>query len=464
MTAYTQSRFSPGDLYGSTHWDWSYCPSHPLLRPKLLPVRHSEGGARQGQAAATIRARDGEHPGPRPGTLEAQVCLLDPGAARGGQGGREGALGCADGEPGVGYMGTFTVDQIGLVGVDAESINEAPLYPYVPVYERHHEEVMGEEVEAEDDRMGVRRCFNCGSPGHMLSGCEELFNGALVALSRQMFDFYRGGLRGPLQRIHEAEAQRHQRLLWLDEFEPGQIRGALLREALGLREEDPGKDALWLRRISVWGYPPGWVGEHDPREDVWEIITEGPRASGESCDFTIFGEGTEEYLVLPGDTTAYIETQSIGSETLSTSSVSLRRWATYPDTYFQWQKLPVYKGHCLPVLNDHSPVAFSSTFSDDRQALWESILAGNPAPHARPAATLPSSNHILPWRVPDMFAFEWTATESVELPPQLPPPPPTSPPPLPPMHPSPRHASSPIFASDHLQEESSSDDDMDLSD
>ncbi|KAI0672695.1 hypothetical protein C8Q78DRAFT_1152141 [Trametes maxima] len=325
----------------------------------------------------------------------------------------------------------------------------APLYPSVPLYERHHGEVLGEEAEGEEDHTGVRRCFNCGSPGHMVSGCEEPFNGALVALSRQMFDFYHGGLRGPLQRIHEAVAQRHQRLLWLDEFEPGQIKGTLLREALGLREGDLGRDALWLRRISVWAYPPGWVGEHDPREDVRGIITEGPRASGESCDFTIFGEGTEEYLVIPGDTSAYMETQSTESETLSSSSVSLRRWATYPDTYFQWQKLPVYKGHCLPVLNDPSPVAFSSTFSDDRQALWESILAGNPAPHAPPAAISRSSDGIPPWRLPNVFAFEWIVTGSVELPPQIPPPPPPScPPPLPSMHPSPpRRASSPTIAS-----------------
>lgn len=369
----------------------------------------SEGGACQSQAEPPVRAPDDQHTGPGPGTLEAQVCLLDPGAAHRGPGGGEGALGRADGEPGAGYVGEFAVDEGGLVGL-AEYIEDGPLSS-PPWYLRHHEEVLGDVTEEEDGLSSyVQRCFNCGTPGHIVSACPQRVDHDLVALSRQMYNFFHKSGPGRNMRVHEVVEWRNQRLQWLDKFEPGEIKGPLLRDALGLRDGDPGERVPWLSKISSWGYPPGWISPHDPRKRVWELLTDADGEADEECDFMIVSDGGEELLKLHSADAVYDEKESSGD--VDAQAETPKRWATYPNTYFLWSKLPVCPGlQPQAGVNGRSSPPDGSTFSVERQALWESIVAGVAPP-------LGHANHPPP--------------EPAASPPPAPPPPSSSPPPLPP--------------------------------
>ena len=134
------------------------------------------------------------------------------------------------------------------------------------IYERADADVLGTQTENEKDENEVDptsrvRCFNCGHPDHKVTECPFRANRELIALSRQYYE-YSQGARGfaNSQRFHAVEAWRQQRLTWLEEFEPGIIKGELLKEALSSSNEE------WLKNISVWGYPLGWVSHIDPRE------------------------------------------------------------------------------------------------------------------------------------------------------------------------------------------------------
>lgn len=116
-------------------------------------------------------------------------------------------------------------------------------------YNRHTEHVLGERSAAHEDKHDIRRCFNCGSPSHVLSSCTEPYDRELVSLSRQLFNFFKSGSTGESLRIHEVGEWRRQRIEWLEAFEPGQIRGPLLREALGLEGDDLGNYVEWLQNI-----------------------------------------------------------------------------------------------------------------------------------------------------------------------------------------------------------------------
>ncbi|KAI0351490.1 hypothetical protein OH77DRAFT_1524029 [Trametes cingulata] len=359
---------------------------------------------------------------------------------------------------------------------DAQTyIEEAPLS--APLYDRYQEEVLGEEAGAEEvEPFDVRRCFNCGSPDHVLSACPEPIDRALVSLTRQLFNFYRGDSGGPFSRIHEVEHWRQQRLSWLDEFEPGQIRSPLLRNALGLHEDDPGERVEWLRNMACWGYPPGWVGKCDPRERVWELIAEGGNEeSDEECEFRIVGDADEERLELPRKQSMFApEAEETERQDSPGSSDTDRRWARYPDTYFLWSKLPVYKGSTLPALgsDDSTPrpagSAVSSTYTADRQALWQSILAGSVQMDESPPLATAKLSKVPPWRLPGAVGSEPLPPEPAAPPPPIPPPPPmVSPPPLPPADSPPLVCTSTLEATspvkgNHLIDED--DQDMDLSD
>ncbi|CDO70019.1 hypothetical protein BN946_scf184354.g21 [Trametes cinnabarina] len=295
--------------------------------------------------------------------------------------------------------------------------------------------VLGAEDKVEDGITDVRRCFNCGSPDHVLSACLEPIDRALVSLTRQLFNFYRGDSGGPFQRIHEVEQWRQQRLQWLDEFEPGQIKGAVLREALGLKEGDHGEGVEWLQNMACWGYPPGWVGTRDPREHVWErLANAADEESDEEYDFTIVGDDEEEHMVLSTHGTSFHAVKVAAEDDRLEPSSKPRRWAVFPDTYFLWSKLPVYKGSSLPAVGSDVETSNPSnsvnmTFSADRQALWQSLLAGISEPVHRVNLTLGDSSTVPPWRLSGVLTIETPAPEPAGPPPPLPP---SSPPPLPP--------------------------------
>ncbi|KAM5530457.1 hypothetical protein V8D89_015870 [Ganoderma adspersum] len=354
-----------------------------------------------------------------------------------------------------------------------------------PLYDRvHDEDVLGEEKVEEEDALDVhvQRCFNCGEPGHVVSACTLPVDRRLVALSRQYFEFFRKDPGPPRLRVHEVEEWRRKRLEWLDAFDPGQVRGPLLREALCLRDGDTGERVEWLPNIANWGYPPGWVGSCDPREQVWQRITDASPPEDDDADeelLCIFADGDPEVCDLSRHAAmdSRSETPSISDEDdqLSASSADPpSRWATYPDTYFLWSRLPVCTGWVLPAVGAETPPppTVSRTYTADREALWQSITTS--APYQSSGASVP------PWRTPGTFNDARPSVHPVPLPPpplpmSTPPPPPSSPP-LPPASPPPLPlVSGPSSLSrgppsvlshneDEADMEESDIDDMDLSD
>jgi zinc finger CCHC domain-containing protein 8 len=227
------------------------------------------------------------------------------------------------------------------------------------LYERIHDAVVGEEqaggFPAATDPTDTRRCFNCGSPSHSVSSCPEPRNQEVISLSRQLFAFIQSTCpQNPsnhFERIHVIEEWRQQRLVFLDSFEPGQVRGALLRDAVG------GNDGDWLKNMTVWGYPSGWVGDMDPRVKVRERIhTEGTMIHGfDEETFIIHGEsGENEELCLRASGAAEdapSSPETTDSRSSKSSSPSTHdpptRWAIYPTTYFSSTLLPTYTGFAL---------------------------------------------------------------------------------------------------------------------
>lgn len=391
-----------------------------------------QGRARQSTATTTVPTRDNQHPGQGPGEVETQVCVLDPSAAPRRQRSREGPLGRssrerssrqmgegtgpygpAPGEIDGGYMPILPVyvDTEPRYGLDAlNALNTAPLYDCF-------DDILG--VQEQDDGSGPR-CFNCSSPNHILNDCPYARNNDLIYLSRQMFQFFKpeGHPRG---RIHEVEESRKVRLKWLQTFEPGQIKGQLLREALWLRDDDPGEDVEWLRNIAIWGYPKGWTGSEDPRVRVWRrVMNEDTPDEGpiKPIEFTIFDEDVETDVVLPPDARTVRahfvlesdeESDNARSDTLSDSSSVVEvehpdhpppdhRWAKYPNSYFLYTKLPIYKGMSLPsvehVQNPPNP----------GPSVWEVPLTNSapppppsvPPPPLPPPPSLPPPPPLLP--------------------------------------------------------------------
>jgi len=348
------------------------------------------------------------------------------------------------------------------------TVDTKPSYgsPYdLYFYERCGDGALGMARVEEEGGSNIRRCFNCGSPDHPVSSCPERHNHALISLSRQLFNFYKDESLTGSQRIHEVEGWRQQRLAWLEDFEPGQVRGELLRDALGLTDGDTGEHAEWLRNMVCWGYPKGWIGEVDPRLQVWRIITgedeQGDGKDDDATSFIIAGEEEEE-LQLPGKPIV----TSLSSEQDSTSTSDgegashtaaeppsdaghgeLKRWATYPDTYFLSSKLFVYISQCLPEPGQEPSSAITgSTFNAERQALWDRIVSQV-----------------------DMFTSSAPAPLPYPPPDSPPPPPPSSPPPLPPASPPPPLLSLPDpYVSSRANlgeaEEGGVDSDMDVSD
>ena len=292
----------------------------------------------------------------------------------------------------------------------------------VPEYTRTVHATLGSEHETTTNAPDARRCFNCGSTEHILSDCSERRNRELIALTRQLYDFFKGSSAGPTRRIHEVEQWKKQRIEWLETFEPGQIRGAELRDALGVPDGDVGEYVPWLRNIADFGYPRGWAAEEDPRIRVWSRIMQQDSSDDDSDDdveFSIYGD-THEALFLPSRTTAETRTNDEDSESSEDPSSSaeegeiadspkratFRRWANYPETYFSNSRLFVYTPP--PIQPELDPL-------DTLMVIYDSSVHGH-------------------WTDFAQFAMPFLQPPAPPgAPPPLPPPPPSSsPPPLPP--------------------------------
>ncbi|CAL1705744.1 unnamed protein product [Somion occarium] len=312
------------------------------------------------------------------------------------------------------------------VYVDVEPRYGLDAVVFPPSYDSYGTALGAYEDDTNDRRS--RRCFNCGSLDHAVSECPTPRNPGLISLSRQYYEFYKDDNGLSSHRLHEVEDWRRQRIEWLETFEPGQVKGELLRDALGLQEGDTGEHVEWLRNMAVWGYPKGWVGSVDPRLRVWKrIMREDDDADAQSEvpeEITIFGEeGEEEDVLLPPDTLMRPNFSSFDEGEASSSTLSdnhslsedcaiedessrspTHRWVTYPDTYFSSSRLPIYNGLSLP------PIGVSMPFPPRPNFPYP--LPGVPRlqPYERPSS----------WHVHGRFV----------PPPPLPPP--SSPPPLPP--------------------------------
>ena len=309
-------------------------------------------------------------------------------------------------------------------------------------YDRHTSSILGETRRPPPEPLvnDSRYCFNCGSPDHTISSCPEPHNRPLITLSRQLFNFLHPDSQiSESGRFHVVEAWKQQRLEWLEFFQPGEVVGHILREALGLQHGDSGDHCPWLHKMSRWGYPVGWIGDTDPRDVVRRRILEGFRTAAhespsEDADHSFFIFSDEQghevmNLTLPtsscpnrrGDETSTSHDTSSADSDSELPSPTLRRWAIYPATYFSSERLTVYNG--IPLTPSTIATARpGNTFTAERKALWQQIISES---HVR----------VPPWRLAGILQSHDKhqsppPTSNLLLPP---PPPPFPPPPLPPL-------------------------------
>lgn len=371
-----------------------------------------------------------QYPGQRPGKVEKEICLLDTCSPSRGQRDCQRSLDRTNGQSGSETMGSGTIPDGNRDDRQASELI-LPIFidlsPYTNdwepygIYERTDTYVLGTETEIEEEEEPViqSRCFNCGHPDHKVTDCPIRANRELIALSRQYHDFYQSarGL-GNSQRFHIVEAWRQQRLDWLEEFEPGTIKGELLKDALSNGNDE------WLKNISVWGYPLGWVSHIDPRERVRDRIWNENNGDVEELEaaenFEIHGdkevvellsfkhtesdeEVKEKRTPTPAPATSRFPSRSVSPSTPSVCSMPTIRWAIYPTSYFSSQALVLYN----PPTRSES-CWDSSVFNDTDSYLNQFSASNQPPPPQDEPPPLPPEppgfglSRIMP--LPSQFA------------------------------------------------------------
>lgn len=356
--------------------------------------------------------------------MEEEICLLDSSTASRRQGNCKRSLGRTHCLSSSERMGPKPIPS-GDGAADGQTselaapffyhISSDPLpYGWEPsgIYQRADHGILGDQDDTESGTNETLQdsvhCFNCGHPEHKVPDCPFRPDRDLIALSRQYYLFFQGTLGlGKFQRIHAVEASRQERLNWLEEFEPGNIQGGPLKEALESSNEE------WLRNISLWGYPPGWISETHPREIIRSRIWE--ENNGDVADdlegdsfFEIHGDGhAVETVSFQGafqaithsPVNASSTTQDTHSDTSSPCSnpsshdsestdceppqhfppLQPIRWANYPPSYFSSHHLIPY----VPPLR--STESWSSTlFADTETYLYQFHSRPPPPPEEEP--------------------------------------------------------------------------------
>ncbi|KAJ3747309.1 hypothetical protein DFH05DRAFT_1391789 [Lentinula detonsa] len=308
------------------------------------------------------------------------------------------------------------------------------------IYSRSSIDILGatsDEAEAKDDIQEFisPHCFNCGSSSHLVSSCPERINRALVSLSRQMRESHQELYRlnrigGDFSaRIYSVQEWKNVRLAWIDYFNPGEIKGRDLCEALGITPgEDNTQAQEWLQNIAAWGYPPGWISRCDPKESMKERVLSQCVGDPDADEqpFFLFGENGDDEIVAGK--------LKSSNHLIDSVHQTRKRWAFYPPLQFSSSLLPVYNGTPLPPIESEVQPSFYTPVS----------VFLPPPPPTEPPPPLPPSGP----------------------PPTLPPPPPTEP--LPPLPLSPlasRPSTVTVSALPSLRPSAIADDsDMDMSD
>ena len=299
---------------------------------------------------ASVPSTNYQYPGGRPGKLEEEICVLDSCTSSGGPRNRERSMGRTDCESSPGSMGKDIggtagereLDDWQLFYVDTRPsfIGDAEKewgFPDCCVYTRS-EKVLGDE-NIDEWKYGSSRCFNCGSTDHIVASCTSPLDYQVIALSRQIYNSLHGsrGIDKKPDRVHVVEGWKRQRLEWLEMFEPGKVRSRLLKEAIGVDEDE----APWLENMGIWGYPRGWYSEKDPRDEVRRRIEDEYEENEDENEgiLYIFGEDSDERIK---------STES--AEVILRRKISEQRWAKYPLTRFCSERLTIYSGFALPSM------------------------------------------------------------------------------------------------------------------
>lgn len=339
--------------------------------------------------------------------MEEEICLLDPRVAPRGKGNRQRSLGRPTRPPGSRQMESAATASPYKESLEKDKhaffYHSTPgsyshIWEQFAIYNRFESSsILGQSfhIPQENDDTALQqdsaRCFNCGDPDHKVSACPLPANRELISLSRQYYHFFNGS-SGPWQRVHTFESHRQQRLDWLEEFQPGEIRGDLLKSALVGNTEE------WLRNICTWGYPPGWISDVDPRELVRAKIWSEYDFDNDSLEtFEIHGEDEVEAIVIghndaeddPGlDDCAGNASSNNQNEVLLSP---ITRWAAYPNRYFSTDLLCPH----IPTVPSLFPPSWDDTsFVDTTAYLRQHLLSSTPPPPSISPPPLPPDSPI----------------------------------------------------------------------
>jgi len=233
--------------------------------------------------------------------------------------------------------------------IDCRGSNNILPTPSGPLYVRCQDVPLGEDTTVRDQGSLTltNRCFNCGSPHHMVSHCREPLNPPLISLSRAMYYFLSASKNPEPQRIYEYEERKALRLRCCEAFRVGNIRGELLREALGLSEGGSDEEEYpWYWNMMEWGYPPGWFSVENPLSKVLSHI-EGKNLRDCPTAAIIYDEDD-----VPEEGGSLSESDEEVDGSSIAGATPPKRWVQYPTTLFSSDLLPIYSGNKLPPVGE----------------------------------------------------------------------------------------------------------------
>ncbi|PWN51922.1 hypothetical protein IE53DRAFT_29610 [Violaceomyces palustris] len=290
-------------------------------------------------------------------------------------------------------------------------------------------------------------CFNCGQSGHSFSKCTAYRDPENIKRNRELFMSNKLNRSNLDVRLHDSEASRKFRLLMMSTLKPGHPSEEL-RNALGLsiqhtRSESQGPDSVsstvgeggqlctqmeegelsenasfvvapaeepsYLRRMLIWGYPPGWISREDPIAKIRQRLV-----SDNSWNTAQTLEGFDIEAARSGprqdrDQNRQKETPgpSIRLEPAS-EDLPIKRWVDYQTGLFDSSKLEPFdvlrrtplqfrpERRSTPPGRDQQP----DNVAEQRRRLWDDLIRKH-----RQAQTGPRSERVLTgWNRPSPYA------------------------------------------------------------